>query len=174
MLLIIYWKSALSSKLWFAMIYIYNMRIKQKLKGISRWSIVYQKIATLEMLVLCFGLFGKVRSDALKCLRKFSRDKVHIKKVLKWCFIPIIIGSNYVWTHRVKKLLVWVGLFIFFSFVMFSVKVFNLLPQYDLVQHHVKAKDLVCFFVYLFVYFFFFNLSCTFIFDSYTYMLLLN
>ena len=63
-------------------------------------------MATLEMLVLCFGLFGKVRSDALKCLRKFSQDKVYIKEILKWCSIPSIIGSNYVSRHRVRKLLV--------------------------------------------------------------------
>ena len=58
------------------------------------------------MLVLCFGLLGKARSDAMKCLRKFSGYKVYIKEVLKWFSIPIIISSNYVWTHRVKKLLV--------------------------------------------------------------------
>ena len=62
----------------------------------------------------------------------------------------------------------------FLEFCSVQCKSIQSMPQYGLVQHHVKGKDLVCFFVYLFVCLLFFNLSCTFIFDSYTYMLFLN
>ena len=48
----------------------------------------------VEMLVICFGSLGSVRNDAWKCLRKFSKDKIYIKEVLKWCSISSIIGSN--------------------------------------------------------------------------------
>ena len=59
----------------------------------------------VEMLVLCFGSLGSVRNDAWKCLRKFSKDKIYIKEVLKWFCISSIRGSNHIWRYRVKKLL---------------------------------------------------------------------
>ena len=58
-----------------------------------------------NLLVLCFGSLGSVRSNVYNCLRKFSTDKSYIKDIMKWCSISSIIGSNFIWRHRVKKLL---------------------------------------------------------------------
>ena len=58
-----------------------------------------------KLLVLCFGSLGSVRTDVWNCLRMFSDDKVSIKNVLKYCSISNIIGSNYIWRSRVKKIL---------------------------------------------------------------------
>ena len=58
-----------------------------------------------SLLVLCFGSLGSVKSNVYNCLRKFSADKMDIKDTMKWCSISCIIGSNYIWRHRVKKLL---------------------------------------------------------------------
>ena len=57
-----------------------------------------------KLFVMCFGSLGSVRKDNWKVLRKFTADKTYIKNVLKWCSISNIIGSNYIWRHRVKKL----------------------------------------------------------------------
>ena len=60
----------------------------------------------VELLILCFGSLGSVRNDAWKCLKRFTNDKTYVKDVLKWCSLSSIIGSNYIWRHTVKKLLV--------------------------------------------------------------------
>ena len=58
-----------------------------------------------KLLVLCFGSLGCVHSNVWNCLRRFSEDKASLKQVLKYCSISNIIGSNYIWRSRVKKLL---------------------------------------------------------------------
>ena len=57
-----------------------------------------------KLFVMCFDSLGSVRKDNWKVLLKFTADKTYIKNVLKWCSTSNIIGSNYVWRHRVKKL----------------------------------------------------------------------
>ena len=57
-----------------------------------------------NLVVLCFGSLGCVKKDVWKLLRKFTNDKCYLKDVLKWCSISNVIGSNYIWRHRVKKL----------------------------------------------------------------------
>ena len=59
-----------------------------------------------ELLILRFSSLGSVRNDAWKCLKRFTNDKTYVKDILKWCSSSSIIGSNYIWRHRVKKLLV--------------------------------------------------------------------
>ena len=75
----------------------------------------------VELLILCFGSLGSVRNDAWKCLKRFTNDKTYVKDVLKWCSLSSIIGSNYIWRHRVKKLLVSLSLFILFFLLISSV-----------------------------------------------------
>ena len=60
---------------------------------------------SVQLVVLCFGSLGCVKSDVWKGLRKFSQSKENITIVMKWCSISCIIGSNYIWRSRVKKLL---------------------------------------------------------------------
>ena len=97
-----------------------------------------------EMSVLCFGSLGSVQNDAWKCSRKISQDKIYIKEVLKWCSISSIIGSNYIWRHSVKKLLVWVVLFVLLSFLVFSVKVFNLC--FNIIWYNIMVKQKISLF----------------------------
>ena len=59
-----------------------------------------------KLFVLCFGSLGCVKKDIWNHLTKFSDDKCKIKGILKWISISNIIGSNYIWRHRVKKLCV--------------------------------------------------------------------
>ena len=59
----------------------------------------------VQLVVLCFGSLGCVKSDVRKGLRHFSQSKENIKIAMKWCSISCIIGSNYIWRSRVKKLL---------------------------------------------------------------------
>ena len=59
----------------------------------------------VQLAVLCFGSLGCVKSDVWKGLRHFSQSKENIKIAMKWCSISCIIGSNYIWRSRVKKLL---------------------------------------------------------------------
>ena len=75
----------------------------------------------VELLILCFCSLGSVRNDAWKCLKRFTNDKTYVKDVLKWCSLSSIIGSNYIWRHRVKKLLVSLSLFNLFFLVISSV-----------------------------------------------------
>ena len=58
----------------------------------------------VELIVLCFGSLGCIRKDVWKSLRRLKIDKDVIKDCLQWCSISNIIGANYVWRHRVKKL----------------------------------------------------------------------
>ena len=61
------------------------MRIMQKLKLKAIGRLFNRNGYDVEM--FCFGSRGSVRSDAWKCLRNFTKDKIYIKEVLKWCFI---------------------------------------------------------------------------------------
>ena len=57
-----------------------------------------------ELYVLCFGSLGCIRNNIWNILRRFSDNKKSIKELLKWCSISAVIGSNYIWRHRIKKL----------------------------------------------------------------------
>ena len=57
-----------------------------------------------KLYVLCFGSLGCIRKNVWYNLKQFNNNIVEIKELLKWCSISTIIGSNYVWRHRVKQL----------------------------------------------------------------------
>ena len=57
-----------------------------------------------KLIVLCFGSLGSIKNDVWSGLRYFKPGKDKLKRLLKWCSISCIIGSNYTWRHRVKKL----------------------------------------------------------------------
>ena len=58
----------------------------------------------VKLIVLCFGSLGSIKNDVWSGLRYFKPEKDQLKRLLKWCSISCIIGSNYTWRHRVKKL----------------------------------------------------------------------
>ena len=58
-----------------------------------------------RLFALCFGSLGSIRNDVWNFLKSFSNDKLANKQVLKYCSISNIIGSNYIWRSRVKKIL---------------------------------------------------------------------
>lgn len=57
-----------------------------------------------KLIVLCFGSLGSIKNDVWSGLRYFQPGKDQLKKLLKWCSISCIIGSNYAWRHRVKRM----------------------------------------------------------------------
>jgi len=59
----------------------------------------------VKMYVLCFGSLGNVTKECSKTVRKLYKIRSKAKSILKWCSISIIIGANYIWRNRVKKLL---------------------------------------------------------------------
>ena len=58
-----------------------------------------------KLLVMCFGSLGCIKSDVRNNLCFLKLDAGDIKCLLAWISISCIIGSNYIWRHRVKKLL---------------------------------------------------------------------
>ena len=58
----------------------------------------------VKYVVVCLGSLGSVMKNAWSGLRYLKPEKNNLKQVLKWCSISCIIGSNYIWRHRVKKL----------------------------------------------------------------------
>ena len=54
--------------------------------------------------VLCFGALGCIKDDVYERLRNIGFGKLKTKELLAWCSISNIIGANYIWRHRVKKL----------------------------------------------------------------------
>ena len=54
--------------------------------------------------VLCFGALGCIKEDVYERLRNIGFGKAKIEELLAWCSISNIIGANYIWKHRVKKL----------------------------------------------------------------------
>ena len=54
--------------------------------------------------VLCFGALGCIKKDVYGSLRNIGFGKAKVKELLAWCSISNIIGANYIWRHRVKKL----------------------------------------------------------------------
>ena len=58
----------------------------------------------VKLLVLCFGALGCIANDVKRNLRSLKIDRDDIKSLLHWCSISNIIGANYIWRHRVKKL----------------------------------------------------------------------
>ena len=57
-----------------------------------------------KLLVMCFGSLGCIKSDVRNNLRTLGFDIDDIKSFLSWTSISCIIGANYIWRHRVKKL----------------------------------------------------------------------
>ena len=57
------------------------------------------------LLVVCFGSLGSVRRDVWRNVRKVVDDKYAVKDFIRDCSISNLIGANYIWRHRVKKLL---------------------------------------------------------------------
>ena len=57
-----------------------------------------------KLITLCFGSLGSVRNNVWNDLKGFTDDKIYLKSIIKSCSISNIIGSNYIWRHRVKKL----------------------------------------------------------------------
>ena len=58
-----------------------------------------------KFIVLCFGSLGTIDQDVRTGLMYFKPSNKNLKDLLKWCSISVIIGSNYIWRSRVKKLL---------------------------------------------------------------------
>ena len=57
----------------------------------------------VTLFVMCFGSLGCIRKDVRNNLRGLGMDTDTIKSFLSWASISCIIGSNYIWRHRVKK-----------------------------------------------------------------------
>ena len=57
-----------------------------------------------KLLVMCFGSLGCIRSNVRNNLRMLGFDYDNIKSFLSWASISCIIGANYIWRHRVKKI----------------------------------------------------------------------
>lgn len=58
----------------------------------------------VKLHVLCFGSLGCIRKNVSNILKQFCDNKNSIKDLMKWCSISTVIGSNYIWRHRIKKL----------------------------------------------------------------------
>ena len=75
----------------------------------NRYSVLCDTLNTngfeTKLIVLCFGSLGSIKEDVWSNLRYFKPDKESLKRLLKWCSISCIIGSNYTWRYRVKRLL---------------------------------------------------------------------
>ena len=60
----------------------------------------------VKLHVLCFGSLGNITKECGGIVRILCRDRSKAKNVSKWCSISNIIGANYIWRNRAKKLLV--------------------------------------------------------------------
>ena len=58
----------------------------------------------VKFIVVCFGSLGSIMDNVWSGRRYLQPDKEELKRILKRCSISCIIGSNYIWRHRVKKL----------------------------------------------------------------------
>ena len=58
----------------------------------------------VKMHVLCFGFSGNIPKKCSKMVQKINKNREKAKNILKWCSIFIIIGANFIWQNRVKKL----------------------------------------------------------------------
>ena len=59
----------------------------------------------VKVIVLCFGSLGTIDCDVWSGLVHFMPEIRHLKELLHWCSISVVIGSNYIWRARVKQLL---------------------------------------------------------------------
>ena len=57
-----------------------------------------------KLQVLCFGSLGCIKRNVWNNLRVIGLDADSIKSFLSWASISCVIGANYVWRHRVKKI----------------------------------------------------------------------
>ena len=55
--------------------------------------------------VLSFGSLGNITKEHGSIVWKICRDRSKAKNALKWCSVSNVIGANYIWRNRVKKLL---------------------------------------------------------------------
>ena len=59
---------------------------------------------TVTLTILCFGSLGSIKKDCFKNLKRFVNDTARVKSILKWCSISNVIGANYIWRSRLKRL----------------------------------------------------------------------
>ena len=57
-----------------------------------------------NLLVMCFGSLGTIKGNVRNNLRILGFDSDNSKYFLSWASISCIIGANYIWRHRVKKI----------------------------------------------------------------------
>ena len=57
-----------------------------------------------KLLVMCFGSLGSIKSNIRNDLRVLGFDTDTVKSFMSWASISCIIGANYIWRHRVKKI----------------------------------------------------------------------
>ena len=60
---------------------------------------------TTKIIVLCFGSLGTIDNEVKTGLVNFKPNIEKMKELLHSCSISAIIGSNYIWRSRVKRLL---------------------------------------------------------------------
>ena len=53
------------------------------------------------------GSLGNVPKNCSKMIWRIYKNCEKAKNILNWYSISIIIGANYIWQNRIKKLLVW-------------------------------------------------------------------
>ena len=58
----------------------------------------------VTIMVLCFGSLGSIMKECHRNILKITNNKEKTKSLLKWCSISYVIAANYIWRHRVKKL----------------------------------------------------------------------
>ena len=58
----------------------------------------------VKLHILCFGSLGCIQNKVWNVLKMFCDSNTKIKNLLQWCSISAVIGSNYIWRHRFKKL----------------------------------------------------------------------
>ena len=119
--------------LWFALLQLArNDKIEKYTPLVN---VLVQLGYNVKLHVLCFGSLANSTKDC------GGRSKA--KNVLKWCSISNIIGANYIWRNRVKKLLVrWNNNFL----VLFCFSFFFQLASLGVVSWHQFVCMNVCFF----------------------------
>ena len=85
----------------------YDLYLKQAFEQkIARYNplcdILIENGFKAKLVVLCFGSLGTIMENVWSGLKYFQPSKIGLKELLKWCSISCIIGSNYIWRHRVK------------------------------------------------------------------------
>ena len=75
---------------------------------VNRYSMLLECLNThgieSKLIVMCFGSLGCIKKDVRNNLRILGFNSDDIKSFLSWASISCIIGANYIWRHRVKKI----------------------------------------------------------------------